>query len=108
MTTAALLDRTFDALANEHRRGIVDRLVAGPIDTPALGAHFDISRQALNKHLMQLEEAGLIERRLRGRVHRVYLRTRPLDSLTDWVSEINRAWAGSLDRLGEILDAEAP
>ena len=106
MASSGVLDRTFDALANEHRRRIVDRLSGGSVDTPELTAGFDMSKQALNKHLTVLEQAGLVERELRGRVHHVQLVPDKLNLVTDWVSEVRRGWGASLDRLGDLLEEE--
>jgi len=99
-----VLDRTFDALANPHRRDIVNRLSEGPVQTPTLGSSFDMSRQALHQHLTVLERAGLIERRALGRVHEVRLRAEPLDAVVGWASEIRRGWDANLDRLGALLE----
>ena len=102
-----VLDRTLDALANPHRRDIVDRLVAGPLDTPSLGTAFDMSKQALHRHLTVLEGAGLVERRAQGRVHEVRLCAEPLAAVVSWASEVRRGWETSLDRLAHVLE-EAP
>jgi DNA-binding transcriptional ArsR family regulator len=101
--TAATLDPIFDALASRHRRRIVDHLTAGPVDTPTLGARFAMSKQALNRHLLVLEQAGLVERRLQGRVHQLTLVTEPLDGITTWVSHIRRGWEASFDRLDQVM-----
>jgi DNA-binding transcriptional ArsR family regulator len=98
-----VLDRTFDALANQHRRMIVDRLTAGPLDTPALACSFAISKQALNRHLVVLEGTGLIERRLHGRVHELTLHAAPLAGVSDWLADIRRGWEANFDRLDHIL-----
>lgn len=103
---AATLDPLFDALASEHRRSIVDHLTAGPLDTPTLGARFDMSKQALNRHLLVLEEAGLVERRLQGRVHELRLVAAPLDGISEWVSQIRRGWQANIDRLTAVLEED--
>lgn len=100
---SATLDRAFDALANDCRRDIVLRLSVQPLDTPALLDAYDMSRQAFNRHLKVLEDAGLIERELRGRVHRVALRGPAIDEVTDWLGVVRQAWESSLDQLGEVL-----
>lgn len=71
--------------------------------TPEIGRHVGFSRQALNRHVSILEEAGVIRRTLNGRVHEVTLVRSPLDEMADWVSIIRRGWEGNLDRLGNIL-----
>ena len=83
---AATLDRAFDALANDCRRDIVLRLSEQPLETPVLLDAYDMSRQAFNRHLKVLEDAGLIERELHGRVHRVALVGPAIDEVTDWLS----------------------
>ena len=103
MTSSVVLDRTFDALANEHRRRIVNQLTAGPLDTPTLGSRFALSKQGLSRHLIVLQDAGLVERRLRGRVHQLSLQAAPLDGVSDWVTEVRRGWEANLDRLNQIL-----
>ncbi len=100
------LDRTFDALANEHRRRIVDRLTAGPIETPTLARTFPLTKQAFHRHVVVLEEAGLVERRLVGRVNQLSLRPQPLDGVTSWASEIRRGWEASADRLARVLEED--
>jgi DNA-binding transcriptional ArsR family regulator len=102
----ATLDPIFDALASEHRRRIVDHLAVSPLDTPALGAKFNMSKQALNRHIVVLEDAGLIERRLQGRVHQLRLVSDPLDGVSEWVSHVRRGWQANLDRLADVLEQQ--
>lgn len=97
------LGLVFDALANAPRREMVVRLARGSMTTPEIGRHFGFSRQALNRHVSILEDAGVIQRTLTGRVHEVRLVRGSLDEMADWVSIIRRGWEGNLDRLGEIL-----
>lgn len=106
MPTLAPIERTISALANKHRRNIIDLLATGPVETPALGGHFEMSKQALNKHLVVLEGAGLVERHLDGRVHQLRLRPEPLDAVGDWVAVIRCGWEASLDRLGALLESD--
>ncbi len=98
------LDATFAALASEPRRAIIRHLTAGGTTTPALGEHFAFSKQALNRHLVALEDAGLVRRRLVGRVHEVRLDPGRLDAVTAWAETIRQAWSSNLDRLGDVLD----
>jgi DNA-binding transcriptional ArsR family regulator len=99
------LDAVFDALANEHRREIVARLARGSMTTPEVGRHFGFTKQALSRHIGLLEDAGLVSRTLRGRVHELELVPRRLDSVERWVFELRRGWTGNLDRLDEVLRA---
>lgn len=100
----AALDVVFDALANERRREIIKRLARGSMTTPEIGSHFGFTKQALSRHVGLLEDAGLVSRTVHGRVHELVLVPRRLDGIVDWVSELRRGWAASLDRLNEVLD----
>ena len=97
------LDVVFDALANEARREIVARLAGGPTTTPDIRQAFSFSKQALSKHMAILEEAGLVRRSLRGRVHELTLVRAPLGEISDWLTEIRRGWQANLDRLDVVL-----
>lgn len=97
------LGLVFDALANEPRRHMVVRLARGSMTTPEIGRHFGFSRQALNRHVSILEDAGLIRRTLNGRVHEVTLVRSSLDEIAEWVSVVRRGWEGNLDRLGTLF-----
>lgn len=105
MTSSAALNHAFDALANEHRRRIVEVLVAGDMATPELSKQFNLSKQAMAKHLSCLEGAGLITRTKRGRQHHLRLVPSALTAITTWVDGIESGWAHNLDRLGTTLAA---
>jgi DNA-binding transcriptional ArsR family regulator len=97
------LDAVFRGLANEQRRAIVARLARGPSTTPELGRRFGFTKQALSRHMVQLERAGLVERTLRGRVHELVLVPGRLDGVVRWIDELRAGWVASLDRLEEVL-----
>lgn len=107
MTNSATLDSVFDALANESRREIVDHLSSGTATTPELGRRFAFTKQALNRHLQVLEEAGLVERRLQGRVHELHLVGTPFDELSGWAATVAANWNHNFDRLGQILKEQS-
>lgn len=99
------LDALFRALASGPRRQIVAHLTEGPTTTPALGERFSFTKQALNRHVLALEDVGLIARRRDGRVDRVALVPESLREVTNWADAIHAAWEGNLDRLGDLLAA---
>ena len=103
---AVALDAMFDALASERRREIVMRLARSPMSTPEIRHHFGFSKQALSRHLAVLEDAGLVSRHVRGRVHHQALAPQRLDGVVQWVSELRRGWAASLVRLDEVLSEQ--
>src|SRR5680860_1506218 len=92
--------RVFDALADPTRRAIVEQLSASPYLTISeLSKQFPVSRQAVTKHLTQLESAGLIAIRTRGRERQVSLRPQALEIASTWLGEIERQWDGRLTAL---------
>jgi DNA-binding transcriptional ArsR family regulator len=99
----AVLGNVFDALANEQRRAILDRLARGPASTPDVASQFGFTKQALSRHLTVLEKAGLIERNIRGRTNDLVLVPARLDYVSRWLTEIRRGWHASLDRLDTIM-----
>ena len=97
------LDALFDALANRSRRELVRRLRRGPMTTPQVGKHFGFTKQALNRHVSILRNAGLLSAKTRGRTQELSLNAASLDHIIAWVLELQRGWSASLDRLDEVL-----
>jgi DNA-binding transcriptional ArsR family regulator len=98
------LDATFGALADPTRRRLLEQLAAGPARVTDLASPHPISLPAVSRHLRVLEEAGLIERRRAGRVHRMTLRAEPMREAARWLGEYQRFWQGSLDALADYLE----
>ena len=102
------LDGTFSALSNPTRRGLLLRLRAGEATVSELAEPFDMSLAAVSKHLRVLEAAGLVERRIRGREHRLRLRTEGMRSAASWLVEFEQFWQRSLDGLQALADRSNP
>lgn len=75
----------------------------GELSAGELGEPFDISQPTASRHLRVLEEAGLLSRRIDGRVHRFRLVEKRLKEAEDWISRHRDFWDGTLDRLGNLL-----
>lgn len=100
------VDAVFAALADPTRRHLVEALAAEPGSTAtALAAGLPISRQAVAKHLKQLDEAGLVSRRRRGREALFELETEPLAEAVAWIGTVGAEWDESLGRLHRRLQA---
>lgn len=97
------LDSVFSALANPIRRSVVERLARGEASVTELSTSHTVSAPSVSRHLRVLEEAGLIERRRRGRVRYCRLRREPLNQLQLWMAEQHALWEGTLTRLEEHL-----
>ena len=97
------MNRTFAALADPTRRGILEHLTQGDRCVTDLARPYAMSLPAVSKHLRVLENAGLIRRRRRGRVHSLKLEAAPMRQASQWMEEYRRFWEGSLDRLDAYL-----
>lgn len=101
------LDRVFRALGDRTRRGILNRLAGGPASISDLAEPYDMSLPAVSKHLRVLERAGLVRRRIDGRVHRCSLSALPLKDAESWVLRYRRFWDETLSSLSDYLDDES-
>ena len=79
------LDRAFAALADPVRRGIIARLSRGPATVNELAEPFDITLQAVSRHIAVLEQAGLVTRTREAQRRPVHLDAAALEALTAWI-----------------------
>ena len=99
------LSRVFSALADPTRRAILERLADGAATVRELVEPFELTQQAISKHLKVLEEAGLVSRTQAGRTRPCALEPDRLDAAADWITRHRRIWADRHDRLEEHLTA---
>ena len=102
------LDRTFAALSDPTRRGLLAALSHGARTVGDLAAPVPISLVAVTKHLAVLERAGLVERTRRGRRVVCTLRGRPLHEAAGWLEHYRAFWDERLDSLETFLSREGP
>ena len=98
------LDGLFHALANRTRRALMRRLAENPARVNELAAHYDMSVNAISKHLMVLEEAGLVTRRREGRTQFLELTPVALQSADVWIADYRRFWSDKLDRFTDFME----
>jgi DNA-binding transcriptional ArsR family regulator len=99
------LDRVFAALADPTRRDIVARLAVGDASVGALAAPYDVSVQAVSKHLKVLEDAGLVRRTSAGHRAPVHLEAEVFDLMTKWIERYRRLAEDRYRRLDAVLAA---
>ncbi len=87
------------ALSDPTRRAIVEQLTRGPMRVTDVAAPFDMSLNAVSKHIKVLEAARLVRRTRQGREHTLELDPAPLREVTRWASEVERFWSEQLDRI---------
>ena len=93
------LSSVLGAISHPSRRAILARLSKGPARVTEIAKPFDMSLNAVSKHLKVLEEAGLVHREKQGRDHVIEFRGAPLRQVAGWVHEYERFWNEHLDRL---------
>ena len=103
MMTPDPLSATFGALADPTRRAILARLATGEASVKELAEPFDMSLQAISKHLKVLERGGLIVRGREAQWRPCRIETSALREVDDWLVRYRRLWEERLDRLGEYL-----
>jgi DNA-binding transcriptional ArsR family regulator len=107
--SAPVLDRTFAALADPHRREILDRVSRGPVSVSDLAAPLGMSLPGVLKHVRALEEARLVETRKTGRTRWCQLGPRPLDDAARWIEDRRAMWERRIDRFEDDLkDMKGP
>jgi uncharacterized protein YndB with AHSA1/START domain len=101
------VDEVFKALADPTRRSLLDELFRKDGQTlTALEARFDITRFGVMKHLRQLEAAGLVVTRRRGREKLHFLNPVPIQLVHDrWVSKYAEPWAAALSDIKQRLES---
>lgn len=98
------LSRAFAALADPTRRDLVARLAAvEEVPVGELAAPYDVSLQAVSKHLKVLEEAGLVTRGRSGRSRPVRLEADVLSLMTGWLERYRREVEERYARLDHVL-----
>jgi DNA-binding transcriptional ArsR family regulator len=108
MLNASSLDQTFRALADGTRRSMIHALARGEARSAGeLGRQFRSAQPTISKHLKVLEQAGLVERSIEGRVHRFRLRPKPLHDAGGWIARHQAFWTGAVEQLDRLLSEGA-
>jgi DNA-binding transcriptional ArsR family regulator len=97
----------FRALSHPIRRGIVERLAAGPATVGDATAGFGVSKPAISKHLKVLEETGVVKRVVEGRTHQLSLEPAVLSTAADWMDRQRALWTRMFDVVDGYLEEEA-
>ena len=95
----ARLNQVFSALGDPTRRLILQALARHPATITEIASPFRVSLNAISKHVMVLENAGLVRREIRGREHHCRVDPRPLREANDWLEHYRQFWELRLDAL---------
>src|SRR3990170_3406646 len=97
------LSKVFAALSDPTRRDIVARLTDGDATVGDLAAPYDVSLQAVSKHLKVLEEAGLVSRSREAQRRPVHLEAEVFELMTTWIERYRRRAEERYRRLDAVL-----
>jgi DNA-binding transcriptional ArsR family regulator len=97
------LSQVFAALAAPTRRDLVARLTDGDATVSQLAAPYQMSVQAISKHLKILEQAGLVSRRTKGHRSPVHLEAEVFDLMTRWIERYRLQAEARYQRLDAVL-----
>jgi DNA-binding transcriptional ArsR family regulator len=97
------LSQIFSCLADPTRRAILARLMEGEASAGELAEPFEMSQPAVSKHLAVLERVGLIERIPDAQWRRCKLKAAPMKHAFDWLTDFEKFWHSSFDRMDRYL-----
>ena len=99
-----ILSGLLKAISDTTRRSLLTQLCQhGPSRVTDLANFYDMSLNAVSKHIKVLEKAGLIKRKTVGRVHWIEADMRQVSHVENWFKELKLIWELRLDKLNEIL-----
>jgi DNA-binding transcriptional ArsR family regulator len=99
------LSRVFDALANDHRRGLIQLLALQPRSISQLAELRGLSLPAINKHIRVLEDAAMVSRRKFGRTNFLALEREPLSRLQSWTAQFQPWWGTEGETLENYVES---
>lgn len=97
------LDRIFHSVADATRRSILDRLRKGPLTVSELAQPYEMSLNAVSKHIKILEKAGLVRRNIQGREHLCEVEGKRLEEAMNWMQHYASFWSDRIDALEQHL-----
>ncbi len=97
------LDRVFFALSDPVRRAVLARLGGGRFLVSELAEPFDISVQAVSRHIQVLVRAGLVQQERTGRISRCRLEVGPIYAAAVWINQYSKYWQAQFDSLADWL-----
>ncbi|MGB2596732.1 MAG: metalloregulator ArsR/SmtB family transcription factor [Pseudolabrys sp.] len=104
MARSSTTSDVFNAIAESHRRDILDTLIAGERSVGAIVTDLSLSQPQVSKHLRVLSEVGLVTCRAEGRRRLYRLEPDHLRPFHDWLAKYEQAWNDRLDRMDDYLN----
>ena len=102
-----MVNDPFRALSHPIRRGIVERLAAGPAPGGGATGGFGVSKPAISKHRQVRAETGVVTRVVEGRTHRLSIEPDVLSVAADWMDRQRALWTRLFDVVDEYLKEDS-
>jgi DNA-binding transcriptional ArsR family regulator len=102
----ARLDASFAALSDATRRGVLEQLGRSEASITDLADRFHMTLTGMKKHVVVLEQAGLVVTEKVGRVRTCRIGPRRLEEETAWMEKCRQLWAERFDELDEIIEEQ--
>lgn len=93
----------FQAIADPTRRVILSLIAVQAMTPNALAEHFDVSRQAVSKHIQVLVESDLVKQELSGREIYYHLNPKKMKAIADWLEPFRQLWETKFNQLDTVL-----
>jgi DNA-binding transcriptional ArsR family regulator len=93
----------FQAIADPTRREIIGLIAKKPMTPNTVADSFDISRQAISKHIQILTECGLLSLTIQGRDYYYTIQPKKLAEVNDWLEQFRKMWEDRFDAIDNIL-----
>ena len=99
-------DAMFHALADQTRRDIMRRVLAGEHSVSALAGNYDMSFAAVQKHVAVLEKASMLTKRRNGREQLASGDVGAVRSVASMLAELEQVWRGRIARIDELITSD--
>ena len=93
----------FQAIADPTRREIIGLIAKKPMTPNNVADSFDISRQAISKHIQILTECGLLSLNIQGRDYYYTIQPKKLAEVNDWLEPFRKMWEDRFDAIDSLL-----
>jgi DNA-binding transcriptional ArsR family regulator len=93
----------FQAIADPTRRDIIGLIAKNPMTPNNVSDSFDLSRQAISRHIKILTECGLLTLNIQGREYYYSIQPKKLKEVNEWLEPFRNMWEGRFNRLDKVL-----
>ena len=99
-----ILTELLKAVSDKTRRSLLTQLCQqGASRVTELAGYYDMSLNAISKHIKVLEKAGLVTRKTIGRIHWIEANLKQVSLIKNWINELKSIWELRLEKLDEIM-----